>query len=42
MFIVVDQGWAYAATEATSTARTLIRRGGIGYGETKVLEILVV
>lgn len=37
-----DQGWAAAAAEAASAAGTSTRRGGLGYGETEALEILVV
>lgn len=37
-----DQGWADAAAEAASAAGTSTRRGGLGYGETEALEILVV
>ncbi|KAL9259817.1 Gamma-tubulin complex component 3-like protein [Drosera capensis] len=37
-----DRGWADAATEATAAAGTTTERGGLGYGETDALELMVV
>ncbi|GAB4843768.1 Gamma-tubulin complex component 3 [Ancistrocladus abbreviatus] len=37
-----DRGWADAATEAAAAAGTTTGRGGLGYGETDALELLVV
>ncbi|GAB2266886.1 Gamma-tubulin complex component 3 [Dionaea muscipula] len=37
-----DRGWADSATEATAAAGTTTERGGLGYGETDALELLVV
>ena len=42
MFAAADQVWEDIVVEAASTAGTLTRMGGLGYEETKVLEILVV
>ena len=42
MFVVADQVWADVAAEAVSTAGTVRRRGGLGYGEIKVLKVLVI
>ncbi|XP_074320777.1 gamma-tubulin complex component 3-like [Silene latifolia] len=36
-----DRGWADAATEAAAAAGTTTGRGGLGYGETNALELLV-
>ena len=36
-----DRGWADAATEAAEAAGTTTVRGGLGYGETDALELLV-
>lgn len=36
-----DRGWADAATEAAEAAGTTTGRGGLGYGETDALELLV-
>lgn len=36
-----DRGWADAATEAAAAAGTTTDRGGLGYGETDALELLV-
>lgn len=36
-----DRGWADAATEAAAAAGTTTGRGGLGYGETDALELLV-
>ncbi|KAI5063621.1 hypothetical protein GOP47_0022168 [Adiantum capillus-veneris] len=37
-----DHGWAEAASEAVAAAGTSGNRGGLGYGETEALEVMVV